>query len=634
MNNTATTEWIEFWRKFPRMLLVGLPIITTLETMRKEATAPAIKETCAVFIAEFKKGQSMAGAMGCLPALFSPAMIKLIEVGEAVGDLPKAMLNVAAGLADGSLQSGLADPLSAKTAQPNPAGLPNQFKKEWIEFWNKLARLLDGGLPLVATLELIRQETHQPLIATTCQGLVAALKDGNTFADAMEHFPTAFPLSIINMIKAGEMTGKVDIVARSVADGIAEGSFKPGSPDTVTETGDTTAPVDQDVAEDDGPIIKFVNLVLRAAVQEKASDIHIELLTGRVRIRFRVDGVLRELQPPPAAIGPVIMGRIKIMANMNLAEKNRPQDGRIQMSIDNQPVDMRVSCVPLVEGESVVIRFLSVNNQALTVEQVFQPEHQLATVRRWLQRPQGMVIVNGPAGSGKTTTLYSLLKSLNATQTKIMTVEDPVECRLEGICQQRVNPAIGMTFPAVLRATLRQAPNVVMIGEIRERETAEIMCQLALTGHLVLSSLHTTNGVQAAQRLVDIGLEPYLVGNTLIGVVSQRLFRLICPNCKTELKPESWMREHFPKGALPKLFHSKGCDQCHRTGYRGRGAFHELFEPSSEFIARLTKGATSAELQAEAERNGLVTLRAAGLAQAAAGVTTLEEILAITAGVK
>ena len=628
--DTLKTEWIEFCKKFHRMLSTGIPIIQTLKTMRNEATAPIIKETCEVFIEELNKGNSMAGAMERLPALFPPAMVKLIRDGEERGDMLAAIQSVAAGLEDGSLQLqfSAADPVVAEKVQPNQELLPEQMKKEWVEFWTKLVRLFDSGLPLVATLELIQKETDQPVIAETCRGLVADLMAGTTFAEAMEHFPTTFPPSVVLMIKAGEIGGCLEIAARSVADGIAEGSFKTGLVNNVVAVARPTATSEKVEAENDSPIVKYVDLVLQTATRDKASDIHIESMPERVCLRYRVDGVLQEMAPPPARLGKAISSRIKIMAKMNLSE-NRPQDGRIQLNIENQPVDMRVSCVPLVEGESIVIRFLTGRTTVPSLESIFKTDH-LATVQRWLQRRQGLVVVSGPSASGKTTTLYSLLKSFDAIHNKIMSVEDPVEHRLEGICQQRINPAVGLTFPAVLRATMRQAPNIIMVGELRDLDTLEILFQMAITGHLVVTALHADGGVQTVQRLVDLGLEPFMVSNVLNGVISQRLFRLICTHCKEEIKPDPGMRELFPKGELPKLFHGKGCKQCNETGYCGRDALHELFEPSSEFIRKLTREGSSVDLQAEAKRAGLVTLRAEGLIKVAAGVTTVEEILRIT----
>ena len=588
--NTLKTEWIEFWKKFHRMLRAGIPIIATLETMRSETTAPIIKEACEVVLKEVNDGNSMAGAMEHLPALFPPALVKLIREGEERGIVEKAMLSVAAGIEDGSLPlqfSAADDPVLAPADTGKPEVPLNLLRKEWTEFWEKLARLIDSGIPLLTTLELIQKETNQPVIVETCQGLVANLEAGTTFAEAMKRFPTAFPASIVKMIQAGEMAGTVEITARSVANGIAEGSFHPSATAPVSMPAAKPDTLQNAVAENDPPIVKFVDLILWQAVRDKASDIHIESMPERVCLRYRVDGVLQEMAPPPARLGKAISSRIKIMAKMNLAE-NRPQDCRIQLNIENQPVDMRVSCVPLVEGESIVIRILTARTTVPSLESIFKSDH-LATVRRWLQRRQGLVVVSGPSGSGKTTTLYSLLKSFDATQNKIMTVEDPVEQRLECICQQKLNPSFGLTFPAVLRATLRQAPDIIMAGEVRDLETIQILFQLALTSHRVLTSVFASSGVSTVKRLLDLGLEPAMVSSFPVGIISQRLCRQICATCKAEINPEPWMRDLFPKGAMPKLFRGKGCPKCHGTGYHGRTAFHELFEPSGEMIHKLCR---------------------------------------------
>lgn len=506
------------------------------------------------------------------------------------------------------------------------------LKKDWIEFWKKFARMTQAGIPVLATLETIQKEANPLVIQETCRVLIEQLKKGNTIAGAMERLPGLFSPSMVTMLNVGEVTGKLETAMLSVAAGLEEGSFQPGSSETVVEAGKTETG-DEAVTENDVPIITLVNKILWQAVKEKASDIHIESMPEKVRLRCRVDGALPELESPPTALGPAIINRLKILARMNVAEKRLPQDGRIQMNIANQPVDLRVSYVPIVGGESIVIRFLTVKSQVLTLEQIFKPDH-LATMRRWLKRPQGLVIVSGPPGSGTTTTLYSLLKSFDATCNKIMTVEDPVEYRLEGVCQQQLNRAIGLTFPAALRVTLRQDPDIIMAGEIRDLETAQLLFHLAVTGHLGLTTFFAASGVTTAQRLVDLGLEPSMVNSIPVGIISQRLFRRICENCKEEIKPEPWMREFFPQGELPKLFKGKGCEQCHGTGYRGRAAVHELFEPSGEFIHKLARGASSADLQAEAVRAGLVTLRAEGLAKVAAGITTLEEVLRITSDIK
>lgn len=506
------------------------------------------------------------------------------------------------------------------------------MKQEWIDFWKKLARMLQNGIPIIATLETVRKEASRKVIAETCQVFIEELNKGKSMAEAMECLPACFPSSTVQMIKSGEVSGQLETAMLNVAAGIEEGSLPAGAAEKVTATV-TGGGEDKVAAANNMPIVKLVDLILQEAVRQKASDIHLELRPDGLRLRSRVDGALCELERPHKKLGPAIVDRIRLMANMNLAEKRLPQDGRITMDIDNRTVDFRVSYVPLVQGASLVLRLIVARNPVQNLESLFKPDH-LATVRRWLKRSQGLIVVNGPGGSGLTTTIYSLLKSLDSSQGKIMTIEDPVEYCLEGICQQQINPAIGLTFPAVLRANQRQAPNVIMIGEVRDLETVELMCQLALYGHLGLTTLHTKDGVRAAKRLVDIGLEPYLVGNILTGVISQRIFRLICPKCKQELKPAAWMKEYFPKGQPPKLFQGKGCEQCHGTGYRGRGVFHEMFEPNSEWISQLEKNVPDDQLQAAAVKAGLVPLRAEGLAKVAEGVTTLEEILASTADLK
>jgi|GEM_PF-3298386 len=503
------------------------------------------------------------------------------------------------------------------------------MKQEWIEFWKKMARMLDSGIPILATFETIQKEATQPAIRETCQALLEEVKAGNTVCDALVRLPQYFSASMLKVIQVGEMTGKLPESIHSLAAGIEEGSFQIPSSDESAGDMPPAEIREQPVAEYDLPIINIAGLICKAAYQQKASAIHIEVREAGIKVRFRVDGVLLEVESPPKVLGPALVSRFKIMANMNVSEKCLPQDGRIQLSIANQPLDLRISYVPICDGESLVLRLLTAPVYLPDLDQIFKTDH-LATVRRWLKQPPGLIVVSGPTGSGKTTTLYSILKSFDAVHTKIITVEDPVECRLEGICQQRVNYAMGLTFARALNVIGRQDPDVIMAGEVRDQETASFLAQAALTGHRVFTSLHTNGAVEAARRLVDIGLEPYVVSSMLVGVIAQRLFRLTCTNCKTEIKPEPWMRDFFPKGAMPKLFKGKGCAQCHLTGYQGRSALHEIFEPSGELIHKLAQDISCASLRAEAIRAGMVTLRAEGLAKVAEGLTTLEEILLVT----
>jgi type IV pilus assembly protein PilB len=503
------------------------------------------------------------------------------------------------------------------------------MKQEWIEFWKKMARMLDSGIPILATFETIQKEATQPAIRETCQALLEEVKAGNTVCDALVRLPQYFSASMLKVIQVGEMTGKLPESMHSLAAGIEEGSFQIPSSDESAGDMPPAEIREQPVAEYDLPIINIAGQICKAAFQQKASAIHIEVREDGIKVRFRVDGVLREVESPAKAVGPALVSRFKIMANMNVSEKRLPQDGRIQLSIAHQPVDLRVSYVPLIDGESMVLRLLTAPIYLPGLEQIFKADH-LTIIQRWLKQPPGLIVVSGPNGSGKTTTLYSILKSFDSIHNKIMTVENPVECRLDGICQQGINPSLGLTFPAALRVARRQDPDVIMAGEIRDQETASLLAEMSLTGHRVFTSLHTNGAVEVARRLVDIGLEPHVVSSMLVGVIAQRLFRLTCPNCKAEIKPEPWMRDLFPKGAMPKLFKGTGCAQCHQTGYSGRSALHEIFEPSGEVIRKLAQDVSCASMRAEAIRAGMVTLRAEGLAKVAEGLTTLEEILLVT----
>lgn len=502
------------------------------------------------------------------------------------------------------------------------------IKQDWIEFWKKMARMLEAGIPILATFETIRNESVQPAIQEVCGMLLEEVKAGHTILDALVRFPQYFSPSMLKMVQVGEMTGKLPESLQSLAAGLEEGSFSlpEEGPADLAEV----KPRESAVAESDLPVINQVAGILRDAYQQKASAIHLEAMTDGVKLRFRVDGVLREIQSLPKEMGVALVSRIKIMANMNVPEKRLPQDGRIHVVMARQPLDLRVSYTPIADGESIVLRLLTAQVNLRSMEQIFKPD-QVETVRRWLNRTSGLIVVNGSVGSGKTTTLYALLKSLDPVRTKIMTVEHPVEYRLGGVCQQSINPGLGLTMAAALRAALRQDPDVVMCGEVRDAETVALMARAAMTGHRVLMSASADDGIQAAQWLVDIGMEPHLLASVLSGVISQRLVRQICAHCKAPVKAEPWMREFFPAKRLPKLYAGQGCAKCNGTGYCGRQAIIEVFEPTGSWLRQLKPdGATLAAVRAEAIRSGLKTLRDEGLALVAQGVTTLDEVLLAT----
>jgi type IV pilus assembly protein PilB len=382
------------------------------------------------------------------------------------------------------------------------------------------------------------------------------------------------------------------------------------------------------------PIVKFVNLVLQQAVQDRASDIHFEPFEDEFRIRYRVDGALYEMAPPPKHLALPVASRIKIMANLNISEKRLPQDGRISMQIAGRQVDMRVSCLPTAFGESIVLRVLDRASVNLELESLGLPKDVFNYITEVIQRPNGIFVVTGPTGCGKTTTLYSCLRRVNTIDSKLLTAEDPVEFDIEGIMQVAINEAVGMTFAAALKSFLRQDPDIIMVGEIRDLETAQISIQAALTGHLVLSSLHTNDAPGTVTRLVDMGVEPFLISSTLCAVLGQRLVRTICKNCRTPFEPTEQQLALLgisPYDLGDKVFHyGRGCSNCNDTGYRGRKGIYELLAIGDAIRSLINDRAPTVVVRQKAVELGMVTLREDGLRSIFEGDTTIEEVVKYT----
>ncbi len=384
----------------------------------------------------------------------------------------------------------------------------------------------------------------------------------------------------------------------------------------------------------EGPIVRFVNLVLAQAIKDQASDIHFEPFETDYKIRYRVDGALYEMAPPPKQLALPIASRLKVLANLNIAERRVPQDGRIKITLGGRPVDLRVSTLPTQFGESVVLRVLDSGAVHLNLAELGLPAAMEQRIRAIIDRPHGIMVVTGPTGSGKTTTLYSALRVLNRAERKILTAEDPVEFEIEGVIQVPINPGIGLTFSHALRSFLRQDPDVIMVGEIRDLETAEIAIQASLTGHLVLATLHTNDAAGAITRLIDMGVESYLMSAALEAVLAQRLVRKVCPHCAESFVPsiavlgqlgvdESWLGGRT-------LSRGEGCPHCSQTGYRGRLGLFEWLPIDESMREEMARKGASLDLRDRAKATGMQTLREAGLDALLAGVTTVEEILQAT----
>ncbi|MDO9042186.1 MAG: type II secretion system ATPase GspE [Desulfocapsaceae bacterium] len=383
----------------------------------------------------------------------------------------------------------------------------------------------------------------------------------------------------------------------------------------------------------DAPVIRLVNLMFSQAVRDNASDIHIEPYQNSLKIRQRLDGILYDMLSPPKHVQSALISRIKIMANLNIAEKRLPQDGRIELKVGNKDVDIRVSTLPTSFGERVVLRLLDKSSVLITLTELGMPDDRFIPFTEQIKAANGIVLVTGPTGSGKTTTLYAALTSINNTDINIITVEDPVEYRISGIGQVQVNPKINLTFASGLRSIVRQDPDVILIGEIRDTETAEIAIQSALTGHLVFSTLHTNDAASAITRLVDMGVEPFLLSSSINAILAQRLVRIICPHCKEAYTPdpEAWIRLGItPEDATQQAYKGRGCAKCHHTGYKGRCGIFELLLMDREMKHLILQTANANEIKELAIKNGMITLRHDGAMKVFQGITTIEEVYRVS----
>ncbi|MEM8727312.1 MAG: type II secretion system ATPase GspE [Chlamydiota bacterium] len=405
-----------------------------------------------------------------------------------------------------------------------------------------------------------------------------------------------------------------------------EGLKKEGNKGGVKEREDEYDLLDK---QEDSPVVCLLNMILIEAIQQGTSDIHFEPLEGEMAVRYRIDGVLQFRHSPPPELSKRLLTRIKVMAKMDITEHRLPQDGRIKLSMGGRQIDFRASTVPIFYGERIVLRILDRSTVFLGLDKIGMGAKMLRTFRKYIHQNQGIVLVTGPTGSGKTTTLYSAVNEIHSQEVNVMTIEDPVEYKLSGIAQIGVNPKIGLTFAKGLRHILRQDPDMIMVGEIRDKETAEIAIQSSLTGHLVLSTLHTNDAPSALTRLVDMGIEPYLLSSSVLAVLAQRLVRKICSACKESYHPHSQELKDLRIRA-DKLYRGRGCSECFDSGYRGRVGIYELMPVSGEIKKQLLLTVDASALQKTAAEQGMATLRSEGGLLAKEGITTIAEVLRVT----
>jgi general secretion pathway protein E len=492
---------------------------------------------------------------------------------------------------------------------------------------NRIARIHHSFFQKNGIVPLGMRENPVALVVAVCEG------EDSTNSDILSIF-AATPIHK-KYVSKGEFLGHLNDFREHQGREVVIGVVEDLGESALTEIAQEI-PSGHDLLDDaanEPPIIKLVNLLFSIAVKDRASDIHVQPLERDLRVRFRIDGLLYDTYTPPKRAQNAIVSRIKVMAGLDVAEKRLPQDGRIKVRVGEKEIDVRVSIIPSAFGEQVVMRLLDRGAALLGLDSIGMAPAFEGKIVSLITRPQGVFLVTGPTGSGKTTTLYAMLQHINTPEKNILTVEDPVEYILEGIGQIQINPKIQLDFAKALRSFLRQDPDVIMVGEVRDEETARIAIQAALTGHLVFSTLHTNDSASALTRLVDMGIEPYLLTSSVTAILAQRLVRRVCPHCREIYKPTDFERrllDEYTNGSGNSVYKGRGCPECLNTGFLGRIGIFELLTLNSKIRHMVQEKASSEEIKAEAIKDGMLTLRQDGISRALAGDTSLSEIMRVT----
>jgi general secretion pathway protein E len=530
---------------------------------------------------------------------------------------------------------GIVDFLVQKKALSENA-LLQILSEEWgIPFWRKLpVDHIDTGFTSHFSIQYLKKQKIVPIVNSP-SGPVVAVNDPYNFQTVDDICQALnLPERLVVLAMHDEIVMAINLaydLSRSTAKEFFDELSGESTDSLISEIEEKGDLLDE---TSDAPIIKLLNLLLSGAVKDRASDIHIEPYQGNVRVRYRIDGILYDILSLPRKIHSPLVSRVKVMASLNIAEKRLPQDGRIEIRIADRSVDIRVSTIPTSFGERAVLRLLDKTSSVLKLSDLGMDEQKVNQFNNLIKSPYGIILVTGPTGSGKTTTLYAALSTINSPEVNIITIEDPVEYQIEGIGQIQVNPKIDLTFAQGLRSIVRQDPDVILIGEVRDRETAEIAIQSSLTGHLVFSTLHTNDAASAVTRLIDMGIESYLVTSSVIAIIAQRLVRVLCPKCKEAYTPDDESLVNLglnPKASREKVFYRKtGCAACMNTGYRGRTAIFEILILDDSIKRMILKTSDSNQIQDEAVRRGMATLLANGAQKVLEGTTTIEEVFRVT----
>jgi type II secretory ATPase GspE/PulE/Tfp pilus assembly ATPase PilB-like protein len=611
MASASIKNHLAFWKSMAESLGARNAPLKALRNARSALSGTPFDEAIDALIQAVTAGESLWKAMGRQPRLFPLAIQAMTHAGEAGG-----VLDVIAKRIGKCLEEGTFSVPGDRLPGPPDA----------VRFWRAIGWLLASGVPVIESLEIVRRELTDEKWRAAALSFQNAARGGQTLASAMRDRPDLFPNELTAAVDFGEATGDLDVQALRIADALQKGDLNTLTPDPAA-----LAAAVQRAQEESAPR-KRLNDILLLASQRRASDIHLDPVSdGGGRVRLRIDGVLHDIDAVPRGLFAAVLARVKIVANLDHNEHQRPQLGRIQLDLAGEACEVRVSVVPVVEGERVVMRLLSRGSLFIGLSDIGLADDDLRIVRDLCKAPHGIVICAGPTGSGKTTLLYAMLNEINRDKSCVVSVEDPVEYRLAGVAQIPVRPGAGVTFAQAAKAALAQDPDVIMIGEIHDPETMEAALQCATTGHLVLTQFHAPTPDGAVQRMLDAGVEPFMLNSTLRGVIAQRLVRKLCAKCKAPAQPEL---AALPSDAVEIIrqfpgttfFGPKGCENCGNTGYRGRIGIQEILIPDEQFRRAVCASTESRNLRQAALASGMKPMLAAGLRKAAQGITSIDEV--------
>jgi len=612
---------IVFWKKLAHEVGRGVPLLQAVDKARSAVEGTELDSAVLSVIDAVNAGEDFSKALEAQGGVFSRSVRTMVRAGEAGGVLDVTMKRIAEGLEDGSFRL----PGDEGGMEPGDAATALTFRA--------FGRLLSSGVPVLAVTEILAEEAPTPGIAEVWGSARKSIMEGDTLSDALGRFPEIMAEQVVDAVRWGERTGRLDKVAGRIADALDKGDTGslPGAP----PAGSVSCQPQEIINNADAPpVIKLVNLIILEALKTGASGIRIEPYAKRVNVRYRIDGAYVEKLSPPKKMHNAVVSRIKIMAQLDIAERRRPQDGKIKMKFKDQEIDFRVSVMPTVHGETVVMRIVRQNAAMKPLAEVVTVPGDLEAVKEACKRECGLVLVTGSPGSGKSTLLYSMIAEVDRKTRSVISIEDPVEYFMEGVQQIHINQKAGMTFPVTLRCAMRLDADVIVVGDIRDTETAELALKVPTAGRLVMAIMSTPTPVDTVTRLIDMGLPAYELNAALAMVVSQRLVRKLCPKCRTEVElsddlapPEAVEYLRGLKDAT--LFSPVGCDECNGSGYKGRAAIQELLIPDEGFRKALSSGADRAALNDAALAAGMKSFLSRGLELAARGVTSVDEVIRV-----